>query len=161
MGKCGYLYHKESNQVCFLFFYVFFTKKCITNVFLSLTHFRFVDTRLLQLTEKSYISSEGKGCDDGENYNPDSAIMELITKEINCSLPWSNHKFEGIKECKTEDDFRGYLKTICNQQRQIKQVPKKCRHKKWEPSQYEKSTESGESKVTVDLLLVDSKVGKC
>ena len=116
--------------------------------------------RLLQLTERSYKSKTGDRCIE-ENYDPDQAIMNLITKAINCTVPWSKSKSKGIKECQTKVDFRRYLLMIYKEQRKIKQVPKKCKHKTWTPMQYsQKSTEGQGSEVILELVMIDSKVRK-
>ena len=36
-------------------------------------------------------------------------MTKLISQKINCSLPWSSFKIQGLKECNTETDFDNYL----------------------------------------------------
>ena len=57
------------------------------------------------MTEKTFISNEVHKCFKAKSYNPDRTIMKGITEKINCSLPWSQFKVEGMKDCKTENDF--------------------------------------------------------
>ena len=113
----------------------------------------------LQLTDKSLISKEGEECITDENYNPDKEIMKLISKQINCTLPWIEIKFEGMKECKSENDFDNYLRMISKRQRDIKQVPPKCKFKTWTPIPYNKGSTADES-TSVDfwLTILASKV---
>ena len=113
----------------------------------------------LQLTEKSLISKEGRECITDENYNPDKEIMKLISKQINCTLPWIEIKFKGMKECKSENDFDNYLKMISERQRDIKQVPSKCKFKTWTPIPYNKGSTIGEpTSVDFWLTILASKV---
>ena len=94
-----------------------------------------------------------------ENYNPDKEIMKLISKQINCTLPWIEIKFEGMKECKSENDFDNYLKMISQRQRYIKQVPPKCKFKTWTPIPYNKGSTIGEpTSVDFWLTILASKV---
>ena len=114
---------------------------------------------MLELTEKRYISKEGEKCIMDKNYNPDKSIMELITKQINCTLPWSEIKLGGIKECRTENDFDRYLKIIFKRQEDIKQVPPKCKYKTWIPMPYsESSVANQKSLVDLWLTMTNSKV---
>ena len=120
---------------------------------------RLIDRRLLHLTEKSFISKPGARCIDRAGYNPDKEIMKLITKKINCSLPWSKLETEGFNECKSEDDFERYLLAIVDSQSEIRQVPKKCKYKTWTPlKNSDRSSESEKSEVIFELALIDSKV---
>ena len=113
----------------------------------------------LQLTDKSLISKGGEECIMDENYNPDKEIMKLISEQINCTLPWIEIKFEGMKECKSENDFDNYLKMISKRQRDIKQVPPKCRFKTWTPMPYREESTAGEpSSVDIRLTILPSKV---
>ena len=113
----------------------------------------------LQLTDKSLISKEGEECITDENYNPDKEIMKLISKQINCTLPWIEIKFEGMKECKSENDFDNYLKMIFKRQQDIKQVPPKCKFKAWTPMPYREESTAGEpSSVDIRLTILPSKV---
>ena len=85
--------------------------------------------------------------------------MKLISKQINCTLPWSKIKFEGMKECKSENDFDNYLKMISQRQRDIKQVPPKCKFKTWTPIPYNKGSTIGEpTSVDFWLTVLASKV---
>ena len=113
----------------------------------------------LQLTDKSLISKEGRECITDENYNPDKEIMKLISKQINCTLPWSKIKFEGMKECKSENDFDNYLKMISERQHDIKQIRPKCKFKTWTPMPYREESTAGEpSSVDIRLTILPSKV---
>ena len=113
----------------------------------------------LQLTDKSLISKEGRECITDENYNPDKEIMKLISKQINCTLPWSKIKFEGMKECKSENDFDNYLKMISERQHDIKQIRPKCKFKTWTPMPYREESIDGEpSSVDFWLNIYASKV---
>ena len=100
--------------------------------------------KILQLTEKSHISKEGGKCIMDDNYNTDKEIMKLISKQINCTLPWSEIKFEGMKECKSENDFDNYLKMISERQHDIKQIRPKCKFKTWTPMPYREESIDGE-----------------
>ena len=112
------------------------------------------------MTEKTHISKEIAKCVINKSYNPDRVIMKLITKQINCSIPWSNFKLEGMKDCKSENDFELYLDTIVKLQSKIKKVPKKCMFKTWTPLPYSEGSTDGnkETKTVIELLIVDSKV---
>ena len=122
-------------------------------------YFRLTYNKILQLTEKSYISKEAEKCINDESYNPDKAIMELISKQINCTLPWSKFKPVGMKECRTENDFDRYLKMIFKRQDDIKQVLPKCKFKTWTPMPYsESSAVHKESSVLIRLSIIGSKV---
>ena len=111
------------------------------------------------MTEKSYISKEDEKCINDESYNPDKAIMELISNQINCTLPWSKFKPAGMQECITENDFDRYLKMIFKRQDDIKQVLPKCKFKTWTPMTYSESSVDGlKTTVVVELSLIDSKV---
>ena len=86
--------------------------------------------------------------------------MKAFAKRINCSLPWSRYKFEGMEDCQTENDFERYLHTIVKLKPIIKTVPKKCTFKTWTPFPYtESSTDSEKTTVVVELTMLDSKVG--
>ena len=130
------------------------------NTYLSLIkYFRLTYNKILQLTEKSYISKEAEKCINDETYNPDKAIMELISKQINCTLPWSKFKPVGMKECRTENDFDRYLKMIFKRQDDIKQVLPKCKFKTWTPMTYSESSVAKEtSYVEIRLSILSSKV---
>ena len=111
------------------------------------------------MTEKSYISKEGEKCIKDESYNPDKAIMELISNQINCTLPWSKFKPAGMKECITENDFDRYLKMIFKRQDDIKQVPPKCKFRTWTPMPYSESSAADKtSSVVFRLSVLSSKV---
>ena len=115
--------------------------------------------KILQLTEKSHISKEGGKCIMDDNYNTDKEIMKLISKQINCTLPWSEIKFEGMKECKSENDFDNYLKMISERQHDIKQIRPKCKFKTWTPMPYREESTAGEpSSVKFWLNIYASKV---
>ena len=111
------------------------------------------------MTEKTVISNEVHKCFKDKSYNPDRTIVKGITEKINCSLPWSQFKVEGMKDCKTENDFERYLDTIVKLQRKIKEVPKKCTFKTWTPLPYSESSIDGQNTVIViELIIIDSKV---
>ena len=112
------------------------------------------------MTEKTHISKEIAKCVINKSYNPDRVIMKLITKQINCSIPWSNFKLEGMKDCKSENDFELYLDTIVNLQSKLKKVPKKCKFKTWTPLPYSEGSTDGnkKTKIVIELFIVDSKV---
>ena len=94
-----------------------------------------------------------------ENYNPDKEIMKLISNQIKCTLPWSEIKIEGMKQCKSENDFDNYLKMIFEQQQDMKQVPPKCKFKIWTPMPYsEVSTADEKSSIVIMLTVLASKV---
>ena len=94
-----------------------------------------------------------------ENYNPDNEIMKLISRQINCTLPWNEVKIEGMKECKSKNEFANYLKMIFKQQEDIRQVPPKCRFKTWTPMPYsEVSTADEKSSIVIMLSVISSKV---
>ena len=111
------------------------------------------------MTEKTFISNEVHKCFKAKSYNPDRTIMKGITEKINCSLPWSQFKVEGMKDCKTENDFERYLDTIVKLQRKIKEVPKKCTFKTWTPLPYSESSIDGKNTlIVIELTIIDSKV---
>ena len=114
---------------------------------------------MLQQTEKTKISKEGEKCKKIGSYNPDRKIMKAIARYINCSLPWSIYKFNGMKECQTESDFERYLHEIVKLKPLIEMMPKKCTFKTWTPMPYsESSTDGDKTTVVVELTLIDSKV---
>ena len=122
-------------------------------------NFRLMYRRMLQLTVKSYISKQEEKCRKYERYNPDGKIMKAIARYINCSLPWSIYKFNGMKECQTESDFERYLHEIVKLKPVIKALPKKCTFKTWTPLPYsESSIDSEKTTVVVELTMIDSKV---
>ena len=128
---------------------LFFDKKC----------FRLRYEKLLQLTEKSHISKEKAKCIMDDNYNPDKEIMKLISRQIKCTLPWNEIEIEGMKECKSKNDFDNYLKMIFKQQEDIRHVPPKCRFKTWTPMPYsEGSTADEKSSIVIMLSIISSKV---
>ena len=111
------------------------------------------------MTEKTSISKEEEKCMKGKGFSPDSMTMKLLTEEINCTLPWSKLKFEGLKDCKTEIEFERYLTTIVRRQRKIEKIPKKCTFKVWTPLPYsESSKDVTDTMVIIDLLMINSKV---
>lgn len=115
--------------------------------------------RLLQLTEKTCISKDVAKCIKDERYNPDRETTNLIAEKINCSLPWSQFKREGMKDCRTENDYERYLDTIVKLQSKIKKIPTKCKYKTWIPYPYSESSVDGlKTTVVVELSLIDSKV---
>ena len=115
----------------------------------------------LQLTDKSLISKEGEECITDVNYNPDKEIMKLISNQIKCTLPWSEIKIEGMKQCKSENDFDNYLKMIFERQQDMK-LPPKCKFKTWTPIPYsEVSTSGKKSSIAVLLTVLASKVTFC
>ena len=118
--------------------------------------------KLLQLTEKSHISKEEEKCIIDENYNPDKEIIKLILNQIKCTLPWSEIKIEGMKQCKSKNDFDNYLKMIFERQQDMKQVPPKCKFKTWKPIPYSVVSTSGKkSSIAVMLTVLASKVTFC
>ena len=58
-------------------------------------------------------------------------MIELISKNISCSLPWSSFKVQGLDECKSEADFENYLKALYELQSHFKNIEKKCSFKSW------------------------------
>ena len=112
---------------------------------------------MLQQTEKTIISKQGEKCKKVQN--PDRKIMRAIARRINCSLPWSEYKFNGMRECQTENDFESYLHTIPTLKPVIEAIPKKCTFKTWTPLPYsESSTDGDKTTVVVELTIIDSKV---
>ena len=117
--------------------------------------------KLLQLTEKSRISKKDSKCIENEGYNPDEAIMTMISEQINCSVPWSslNQQNEGVEVCKTEDDFERYLETIYSHQDTIKAVPKKCKFNTWTMKHYSDSEQpENNTKVRLEFFMTDKQV---
>ena len=111
------------------------------------------------MTEKTSISKEEEKCMKGKGFSPDWVIMKLLTEKINCSLPWSTYKVEGMNDCKTEIEFERYLATILKLQRKIEKIPKKCTYKTWTPFPYsESSTDSKDPWVVIELVMINSKV---
>ena len=112
-------------------------------------------TKLLQLTEKEVISRPNAECNDDKEYNPDREMTSLITKKIQCNLPWSNLKMDQFDNCKTEEEFENYLKEIIEEQDAIEQIPKKCRYKIWTLTHWGKVSRdgnTGNTSLTIDLL---------
>ena len=87
-----------------------------------------------------------------DNYNPDKEIMKLISRQIKCTLPWNEIEIEGMKECKSKNDFDNYLKMIFKQQEDIKQVPPKCQFKTWTPMPYSEGSTADEKSSIVIML---------
>ena len=81
----------------------------------------------LKRTEKKHISN----CTKDEDFNPDKEMIELISKNISCSLPWSPFKAQGLDECKSEADFENYLKALYDLQSDFKKIEKRCSFKSW------------------------------
>ena len=79
------------------------------------------------MTDKSYFSN----CTSQEGFNPDEEMTKLISQKINCSLPWSSFKIQGLKECNTETDFDNYLIALDDLQDAFKEIGKKCYYKSW------------------------------
>ena len=128
-------------------------------LFLDKKCFRLRYEKLLQLTEKSHISKEKAKCIMDDNYNPDKEIKKLISRQIKCTLPWNEIEIEGMKECKSKNDFDNYLKMIFKQQEDIKQVPPKCQFKTWTPMPYTEDVIAAEiSSVHIWLSVIASKV---
>ena len=117
---------------------------------------------MLQQTEKTAIFNKEEKwvkCRRNGIYNPDRKMMLATARRINCSLPWSKHKFNGIKNCRTENDFERYLHTIPTLKHVIEAIPKKCTFKTWTPMPYsESSTDGDKTTVVVELAMIDSKV---
>mgnify|MGYP001242846427 CR=1 FL=1 len=96
-----------------------------------------------------------------EGYNPDEAIMTMISEQINCSVPWSslNQQNEGVEVCKTEDDFERYLETIYSHQDTIKAVPKKCKFNTWTMKHYSDSERpENNTKLRIEFFMTDKQV---
>ena len=111
------------------------------------------------MTEKTSMSKEEDKCMKDEGFSPDWVIMKLITEEINCSLPWSKVKVEGLKDCNTEIEFERYLTTLVKLQRKIEKIPKKCTFKTWTPLPYsDSSRDVNDTLVIIDLVMINSKV---
>ena len=111
------------------------------------------------MTEKTSMSRKGDKCMKDEGFSPDWVIMKRLTEEINCSLPWSKVKVEGLKDCNTEIEFERYLTTLVKLQRKIEKIPKKCTFKVWTPLPYsESSKDDTDTMVIIDLLMINSKV---
>ena len=111
------------------------------------------------MTEQTSISKEQEKCMKAEGFSQDSMIMKLLTEEINCSLPWSKVRVEGMKDCKTENEFERYLTTLIKLQRKIEKIPKKCTFKTWTPLPYsESSRDVNDTMVIIDLVMINSKV---
>ena len=109
-------------------------------------------TKLLQLTEKEVISSPNAECNDDKEYNPDREMTSLITKKIQCNLPWSNFQMDHFDDCKTEEEFENYLKEIIEEQEAIERIPKKCQYKIWSLTHWGEGSRDGNTSVNVDLL---------
>ena len=58
-------------------------------------------------------------------------MTKLISQKINCLLPWSSFKIQGLEECKTETDFDNYLTALDDLQDAFKEIGKKCYFKSW------------------------------
>ena len=108
--------------------------------------------KLLQLTEKEVISSPNAECNDDKEYNPDREMTSLITKKIQCNLPWSNLKMDQFDNCKTEEEFENYLKAIIEEQKAIERIPKKCQYKIWTLTHWGDVSRDGNTSVNVGLL---------
>ena len=79
------------------------------------------------ITEKSYFSH----CENKKGFNPDEEMVKIVSKHINCSLPWSLFRVSTLDDCRSESDFENYLNALDDLQNEIKNVEKKCDYKEW------------------------------
>ena len=60
-----------------------------------------------------------------------------------------------FEDCKTEEDYENYLKSIIEEQDAIEEIPVKCRYKIWSMTHWRDRRDKliyGNSSVQVDLL---------
>ena len=103
----------------------------------------------LKRTEKKHISN----CSKDEDFNPDKEMIELISKNISCSLPWSSFKAQGLDECKSEADFDMYLKALYDLQSDFKKIEKKCSFKSWKALPISETPKKGHTSIYYGMNL--------
>ena len=64
-----------------------------------------------------------------------------------------------FEDCKTEEDYENYLKTIIEEQDAIENIPMKCRYKIWRMTHWsDKSWDANITSVYADLILTKGQV---
>ena len=86
-------------------------------------------------------------------------MTALITRKIKCNLPWSSVSMVQFEDCKTEEDYENYLKTIIEEQDAIENIPMKCRYKIWRMTHWsDKSWDANITSVYADIILTKGQV---
>ena len=89
-------------------------------------------------------------------------MTALITRKIKCNLPWSSVRIIQFEDCKTEEDYENYLKSIIEEQDAIEEIPVKCRYKIWSMTHYaDESREGNITSVRADLFFTKGQVCNC
>ena len=63
-----------------------------------------------------------------------------------------------FEDCKTEEDYENYLKSIIEEQDAIENTPMKCRYKIWSMTHWGDKLIDGNSSVQVNLLSTKGQV---
>ena len=102
----------------------------------------------LQFTEKKRISN----CTLGE-FDIDKDMMELLSWNINCSVPWSTFKIKELEECKAVKDFDKYLTAIYQLQKDFKNIREKCNVKSWKAFPMFENPYQGNTSILYGIIL--------
>ena len=89
------------------------------------------------ITEK--ISKEGDECIIDKDYNPDNAMMAILTDKVGCNLPWSRVQLSRLKVCNDPKHFEKYLNKAVEFQNEISKVSKKCTFSSWNALPFEET----------------------
>ena len=63
-----------------------------------------------------------------------------------------------FEECKTEEDYENYLKSIIEAQDAIEKIPVKCRYKIWSMTHWKDGSWNGNTSVIAKLILTKGQV---
>ena len=104
--------------------------------------------KMLEMTEKKHISK----CSEDQEYYPDDVEMDLVSKKINCSVPWSRLKTSNLKPCRSKNQFENYLQAL--KEIQMEEIPLKCKYKTWSAMPYMEQVHPIDSKNQAGIHLV-------
>ena len=97
-------------------------------------------------------------CMPNDEYNPDNEMVKVISNKAGCNLPWSKIKIQSLEDCKLESDFNKYLDGILKYQKDIIEIPRKCKFNIWTLSQFEDLSGEGNASVVFDMMVTEGQV---
>ena len=103
----------------------------------------------VQLTERNLISN----CTQNEDFNIDKEMMEIISQNINCSLPWDPFNATELDECTEEKDYEKYLTAIYHHQKDFTKMEEKCKVNSWKALPTSENSQKGNTSIFYGINL--------
>ena len=103
------------------------------------------------------IPGASTNCKMDPKYRLDTAMEELVIRKLNCNIPWSLAKVEGLEDC---TNFEEYFKINIESQNEIIKLPRKCEHGVWTAQHYDEVLYNGTNEIEVGLMASTKKVPK-